>query len=253
MKYDLSMIGGPVAMLFSALMFSATALAADDSPTASHPLAEKLVVNGQEMPVKRIQESPLEGLFEVRLESGETFYSDAQGKYFLVGDLFENAERGLVNLTDQARNEERVERLAQVPKGEQVTFRGVEPTKEVIHVFTDTTCPYCQKLHDEIPALNERGIEVRYLAFPRGGLGSQGARQLSQVWCAENPSEAMNAAYRDKNLESPADCDELVARQYQLGAALGVQGTPAIILPSGQLVPGYVPAERLAKMLETDS
>lgn len=215
-------------------------------------LAERLVVNGEPMPVKRIEDTPLEGLFEVHLESGETFYSDGDGKHFIVGDLFENSDDGLVNLTQQARDRQRAERLAQVSDDDQVVFRGDKEPEAVLHVFTDTTCPYCRKLHEEVPALNEQGIAVHYLAFPRAGLQSEGARQLGQVWCAEQPSEAMSAAKRGETLESPADCDNPVEDQYHLGMELGVQGTPAIVLPNGRLVPGYVPAERLAGMLDLE-
>lgn len=212
-------------------------------------LAETLSVNGQSMPVERVRETPLEGFYEVTLSSGETFYSNAEGSHFLVGDLYENAERGLVNLTEQRRNAERSARLAAVPESERVIYRGTGESRAKLVVFTDTTCPYCRQLHEEVPRLNEMGIEVHYLAFPRSGLGSPGGRQLQQVWCADNPTEAMSAAKREEALTGAADCDNPVEEQYHLGMQLGVQGTPAIVLPDGRLVPGYVPAERLAAML----
>ncbi|MEQ6918617.1 DsbC family protein [Halomonas aquatica] len=212
-------------------------------------LAETLSVNGQSMPVEHVRETPLDGFFEVKLESGETFYSNAAGSHFLVGDLFENAEDGLVNLTEQRRNAERRDRLTAVPESEQVVFRGPGESRAELMVFTDTTCPYCRQLHQEVPRLNKMGIEVHYLAFPRSGMGSPGGRQLQQVWCADNPAEALSAAKREETLMGAADCDNPVEEQYHLGMELGVQGTPAIVLPDGRLVPGYVPAERLAAML----
>ncbi|GGY08159.1 thiol:disulfide interchange protein DsbC [Litchfieldella qijiaojingensis] len=217
-----------------------------------HQLAERLTVNGDPMPVAEVRETPIDGFFEVRLESGETFYSDAEGKHFLVGDLYENSEAGLVNLTEQRRNSERAERLAQVPESEQVIFRGAGESRAAITVFTDTTCPYCRRLHEEVPKLNEMGIEVHYLAFPRAGMGSEGGRVLSQVWCADNRTEAMTSAKRGEALSNSPDCDNPVEDQYHLGMALGVQGTPAIVMPDGRMVPGYVPAERLAGMLGLD-
>ncbi|GKW50223.1 DsbC family protein [Halomonas sp. NCCP-2165] len=229
-----------------AAVLSAPALA---DPAAE--LAERLSVRGESMPVESVTATPLEGFFEVRLDNGETFYSDSSGRFFLVGDLYENADQGLVNLTEQARNAERAERLAMIPEAERVIFRGAE-SRAVVSVFTDTTCPYCVRLHEEVAALNERGIEVHYLAFPRGGMGSQGARELQQVWCDANPGEAMSRVKGGESLEGPADCDNPVEAQYHLGMELGVQGTPAIVLPDGRLVPGYVPAERLAAMLGLD-
>ncbi len=39
--------------------------------------------------------------------------------------------------------------------------------KHVITVFTDITCGYCHKLHEQMADYNALGITVRYLAFPR--------------------------------------------------------------------------------------
>ncbi|SEL98932.1 DsbC family protein [Halomonas caseinilytica] len=210
---------------------------------------ETLEVSGHRMPVKDVRETPMADIYEVRLETGETFYTNAEGNYFLVGDLYEKADTGLVNLTEKARNTERASRVEGIPDDQRVTFRGTETPQAKVVVFTDTTCPYCQRLHEEVPRINELGIEVDYLAFPRGGMDSPGARELQEVWCADNSSEALSAAFRDESLESDATCDNPVEEQYHLGLELGVQGTPAIILPDGRLVPGYVPAERLAAML----
>ena len=212
-------------------------------------LTDDLTVNGEVMPVEQVRDTPVEGLWEVHLANGEIFYSDAAGEHFIVGDIYKNDADGLVNLSEQSRNAQRAARIASVPDSEQVIFRSDEAPKATIHVFTDTTCPYCQRLHEEVPALNEMGIAVHYLAFPRAGAGSEGARLLSQVWCAANPAEAMSAAKRGEVLDVAPDCDNPVESQYHLGMELGVQGTPAIVLPDGRLVPGYVPAERLAEML----
>ncbi|MFO8046412.1 MAG: DsbC family protein [Halomonas sp.] len=216
---------------------------------SSERLAERLAVNGQPMPVQSVSETPVKGLFSVRLETGERFYSDAEGRHFLVGDLYENGDQGLVNLTEQGRNGERAARLAEVPDAERVIFRGASERLATVVVFTDTTCPYCRQFHEEVPRLNEMGIEVHYLAFPRTGMNAQGAHTMQQIWCDANPSEAMSAAKRQEPLAGTADCDNPVEAQYHLGLELGVQGTPAIVMPDGRLVPGYVPAERLAAML----
>ncbi|MCA0975903.1 DsbC family protein [Halomonas denitrificans] len=227
----------------------ATSLAAGSAVAAPPAALNELSVNGQKMPVSQVLDTPMSGIYEVRLETGETFYTNASGSHFLVGDLYENAEDGLVNLSEQSRNASRAERLAAVAESDQIVYRGVDEPKATIHVFTDSTCPYCRKLHEEVPRLNELGIQVNYLAFPRGGMQSEGARQLTQVWCSDNRSEAMTAAKEGEVPSDAASCDNPVEQQYHLGLELGVQGTPAIVLPDGTMVPGYVPAERLAERL----
>ncbi|SHF75372.1 thiol:disulfide interchange protein DsbC [Modicisalibacter ilicicola DSM 19980] len=217
--------------------------------SGAQSLQQELTINGEAVPVESVKQTPLEGIFAVRLKSGETLYSDAEGKHFVVGDLFANREQGLVNLTQQALDHARAERLAEVPREDKVLFRGEQAPEATLKVFTDVTCPYCRKLHEEVPRLNAKGIAVEYLAFPRSGLKSEGARLMAQIWCADNPEEAMSAAKRGEALESSADCDNPVADQYHLGRELNVQGTPAIVFPDGRMVPGYVPAEQLAAML----
>ena len=239
-------------LVFPLLIAGSLLPVAAQADAITERLSESLSVNGQAMPVETVTETPMSGVYHVRLESGESFYSNADGSHFLVGDLYENADDGLVNLTEQEQNQERADALAAVPESERVIFRGADEPKATVTVFTDPTCPYCARLHETIPELNERGIAVHYLAFPRAGMGSQAANTLKQVWCSDNRSEAMTQAKEGEAIASAADCDNPVAGQYELGKALGVQGTPAIILPDGQLVPGFVPPERLTAMLGLD-
>ena len=63
-----------------------------------------------------------------------------------------------------------------------------------ITVFTDTSCGFCRKLHQEIDQILDAGIAVRYLLFPRAGLGSAAHKNLESVWCSDNPQEAMTVA-----------------------------------------------------------
>jgi len=242
-------VSRPLSVGLLALLGSTAAVLAQAATPEADALADKLTAKGEPMPVERVSETPFEGLYEARLESGETFYSDAVGDYFIVDERVVNRQQGLANLTQQADNAERAKRLAAVPEDERIVFRGIETPKAVIQVFTDVTCPYSRKFHKQVPRLNALGIEVQYLAFPRNGLQSGAARQLAQVWCAANPAEALSAAKRGESLSGASGCDNPLASQYHLGLELGVQGTPAIVLPDGRMVSGFVTAERLAGML----
>lgn len=220
--------------------------------TAPEALTESLRINGQKVPVEDVSQTPMNGLYHVQLKGGESFYANADGSYFVVGDLYQNDNGSLVNLSEQGKNQERVAALAEVPESERAVYRGVDEPRATITVFTDTSCPYCTRLHESIPELNERGIAVHYLAFPRGGMQSPAARVMQQAWCSDNVSEALSQAFNNETPSANASCDNPVARQYALGLEMGVKGTPAIVLPDGQMVPGFVPPERLSAMLELD-
>jgi thiol:disulfide interchange protein DsbC len=195
--------------------------------------------------VATIENSEIPGLYQVQFDNGPLVYSTATGDYFILGDLFSVEAEGYINLAEKRRDGERLEKLAGVATEDMIVFAAAGEPRAHITVFTDVTCFYCQKLHQEVPALNERGVEVRYLAYPRAGVDSDGYRQLASAWCADNPQDTLT---RLKNRESVPDnvCpDNPVADQYRLGQEMGVRGTPALVTEQGQLIPGYQSADEL--------
>ncbi len=197
------------------------------------------------LPIEAISESAMPGLYQVELSGGRQLYASGDGKFLIQGYLFQLKGDQAVNLTEQAESRAIAKRLATVPTAEMVIFPAKDK-KTHITVFTDSDCGYCQKLHSEVPELNRRGVEVRYLAFPRQGAGSHGYRTLESVWCADDRRAAMDKAKTRQALPA-ASCDNPIDQQYALGQQIGVQGTPAIVLENGQMIPGYQPAPQLAQ------
>lgn len=199
-----------------------------------------------DLPIEAISESAMPGVFQVQLKGGRLIYASADGQFLLQGNLYQMQNGNVVNLTEKHASTEIAQLLAKVPLSEMVVFAPEHP-KTHITVFTDTDCGYCQKLHAEVPELNRLGIEVRYMAFPRQGIDSHGYNTLVSVWCSKDRQAAMNLAKARKDVPV-ATCDNPVARQYELGQLIGVNGTPAIVLADGQLIPGYQPAPELAEL-----
>lgn len=198
------------------------------------------------LPIEAIAESPMPGVYQVELAGGRQLYTSADGQFLLQGYLFQVKNGKPVNLTEAAETRGVVKLMNAIPASEMVVFAPKQP-KTHITVFTDTDCGYCQKLHSEVPELNRLGVEVRYLAFPRQGLDSAAAKELSNVWCAKDQQDAMNRA-KTRQSVADAQCDSPVAKQYALGQMIGVSGTPAIVLANGSIIPGYQPAAQLAKI-----
>lgn len=199
-----------------------------------------------DLPIEAISESAMPGIFQVQLKGGRLLYASADGQFLLQGNLYQMRGEDIVNLTEEHASAEAAKLLAKTPVSEMVVFAPEKP-KTHITVFTDTDCGYCQKLHAEVPELNRLGVEVRYMAFPRQGVGSHGYNTLVSVWCSKDRQQAMNLAKSRKEVPS-ANCDNPVAKQYELGQMIGVNGTPAILLANGQLIPGYQPAPELAEL-----
>ncbi|WP_163932560.1 bifunctional protein-disulfide isomerase/oxidoreductase DsbC [Paraferrimonas sp. SM1919] len=195
--------------------------------------------------------SPVPGYYQVQFNS-KAFFISQDGKYLIGGLLLETATE--VNLVEQANAQLQAQKAKTLaPKlksaeAEMITYKA-KNEKYVVTVFTDVTCGYCRKLHGQMDDYNDLGITVRYLAFPRGGAGSKSHKQLQDVWCAADRNTAMDEA-KETTRTKTATCDNPVMEHYMLGQEFGVTGTPAIIMPSGQLVPGYLEPERLLQSLK---
>lgn len=201
-----------------------------------------------DLPLGRISESPLPGFYEVSV-GGTTLYVHRSGGHFFAGDLFFVAATGFVNATEENRMSRRRDMLAALDESEMLVFSP--PPDKVgtsITVFTDIDCGYCRQLHREVPTLNRYGIAVRYLAFPRAGIGSASYDKIVSAWCADNPQDALTRAKAGREIEQ-RNCANPVARQYAMAGELGVTGTPAIVYESGYLQSGYLPAEEMARRL----
>lgn len=198
--------------------------------------------------ITRIKPAPIPGLYEVMLGT-EMIYLSEDGRYILQGDLIDLDEK--INLSEQEREAARKRVLESIPASETIDFVP-DAAQHTVYVFTDITCGYCQLFHRDMAELNGKGVVVRYLAFPRAGVDSESFREMESVWCAADPNEAMTLAKGGRPVK-PAQCDNPVQRQYELGQALGVRGTPAIYLENGQEMPGYVPPDDLLQALQQHS
>ena len=153
-----------------------------------------------------------------------------------------------MNLAEAKRETVRKDLMAAVDSKDAWVFKPAGKTKAVVSVFTDVDCGYCRKLHAEVPRLNELGVEVRYLAYPRAGIGSASYNTIVSAWCADDRGTALTDAKAGKTIAAKT-CVNPVAEQFQLGQEVGVTGTPAIVTDSGKLLPGYMPADVLAQTL----
>jgi thiol:disulfide interchange protein DsbC len=200
--------------------------------------------------VASINESGIDGFYLVQVEQGPAVYVNADVSHFFTGEAFKVESGKLVNLTQKAMDGERLNVMASLQESDMLVFDVAPPAKRKaqLTIFTDVDCYYCQKLHQEVPALNKMGIAVRYMAFPRAGVGSASYKKIVSAWCADNPQTAMTLL-KSKQAIPEKSCTNPVAAQYQLGQAIGVTGTPAILLDDGSLIPGYRPADKLAEAL----
>lgn len=195
-----------------------------------------------------IQPSPLPGLYEVMV-GPKLFYVSEDGQYLIQGSLFDIKARK--DLTEDRLTEARLGALKKVGTDNMIVFKPKGP-KHLAYVFTDIDCGYCRKLHSEIDQYLKEGIEIRYLFFPRAGEGSESYFKAVSVWCAKNRNEALTRAKKGDTPERK-DCDNPVDEHMALANAMGANGTPMIVTEQGNILPGYVPAAQLSKVLDKEA
>ena len=193
--------------------------------------------------------TPIAGIYEL-MRGADAAYVTADGRYAIVGDLYVTGSNE--DLTEARRRDVRLKLLAGIPESHMVIF-GPTDAKHTITVFTDVDCAYCRRLHSQIAEYNRLGIRVRYVSYPRTGPNTESWTKAEQVWCADDRGSALTKAKLGQALTGKVCPNNPVAEEYALGEQFGLQGTPAIILGDGQMIPGYMSPSELAQQLKTVS
>ncbi|MCR4346540.1 MAG: DsbC family protein [Sulfuricaulis sp.] len=191
-----------------------------------------------------VKPSPVPGMYEVEIDS-KIFYATSDGKHLFMGDVMDLRSKS--NLTEIRRAAIRTRLLNEVGEENMIVI-GPDKPKRTLTVFTDVDCSYCAKFHLEVPELNKQGVKVRYLFYPRTGIGSESYKRAVAVWCADDRVKAIGIAKAGGKLNMKT-CPNPVESHFQLGQRLDVNGTPSIFVDNGKVLPGYIPAPRLLGML----
>jgi thiol:disulfide interchange protein DsbC len=196
--------------------------------------------------VDAIRATPLPGVYE--LQSGMNFgYISGDGRFLIEGDL--NDLVSGQRLTENRRREARAGLMAAIGPDQAIEYAPAGTPKYTITVFTDIDCGYCRKLHQHMAEYNADGIAVRYVFFPRSGPNTESFYKAERVWCSADRQVALNKAKAGENVEADTGCANPIGDHLRLAGELGLRGTPAIVLPDGELIPGYQPPAALLQIL----
>jgi thiol:disulfide interchange protein DsbC len=233
--------------------FAATALlsAAFVTIAAAQPSKEEIAERLNNVSAEDISDSPLPGVYQVQVGSRVAYISE-DGRYLMQGDLYDLETSR--NLTEASRASSRIDLLANVPADQMMVFAAADgEPKHTITIFTDIDCGYCRQFHREIEQVNNLGIEVHYLFYPRTGPNTDSWAKAEKVWCSG--SDLRNAALTRAKLggEVPeASCEvNPVSSHWDLGHEIGVTGTPSVIAGNGEVIGGYMAPDTLLERLES--
>lgn len=196
-----------------------------------------------------IEKTNFKGVYEVVTENPiRSFFVSEDGRYLIQGniiDLFTQQKMPISGKTKQLKKAI----LDSINDQNKIIFKS-KNEQYVVHVFTDVDCPFCRKLHAEMPKINELGITVKYLASPLASLHPTAQAIMEKIWCTKDRVAAMNAYKKYRTIPDSKPCKNPVATQLKIATQLDVNGTPAIFLSDGTHLPGYLPADKLLQVVK---
>lgn len=236
----------------SMLAFSSLSIA----DSGAKELEATLKENMPWLEIMRIDASPVENFYFVDFDQGAAVISK-DGQYLFTGELINlHTQQNLTELRKAVFNKEILKEISE----EDLVVYKADNEVSYITVFTDPTCPYCQLMHNEVEKLNEMGITVKYVMYPRGNSQGPGFEMVRAVMHAEDKKAAIDHIKENENIigfefdkKSGGEQTEVVLKIdeiYEIGNRLGVTGTPSVFLENGLQVPGYREAGELKAIVD---
>jgi thiol:disulfide interchange protein DsbC len=224
-----------------ALLLSVSAVFADEA-VIRKTIAERLPSLSK---IDEVTKTPIPGLFEIRVNGTDIFYTDVKGNYLIQGDLIDTRARR--NLT-----EERVAKLTEIDFDElplKDAFTVVRGNgKRKVAVFEDPNCGYCKRFEKDLQTINN--VTVYMFLYPI--LGPASTERSKNLWCTKDRVKAWSD-WMIKDIDAAAaaaSCDSAaLARNVEFGKKYKITGTPTLIFADGNRVPGAIAAAQIEKFL----
>lgn len=194
-----------------------------------------------------IRSSELAGLYEVVMGQNVA-YTDATGRYFLFGHLFDMKDQ--VDLTSQRQQTQQASRKTEYPA--KFLTNAIKVVKgngsRQLVVFSDPNCPYCKKLEQELVKLDN--VTIYTFLYPV--LGEDSKTLAIATWCATDRARAWGDMMLQQKRPALVSCVTPINDNTVLGTRLGVTGTPTLIAADGRILPGAASADKINEWLGGD-
>ena len=229
--------------LLTALALSVALSAMAQEAAIRKNLAERIP---QLKNIDEVSKSPIPGLYEVRVNGTDIYYSDAEGNFLVNGSIIDTRQKR--NLT-----EERIEKLSAVPfdslplKDAFTIVRG--SGKRKLAVFEDPNCGYCKRFEADLQKVDNVTVYMFLYAI----LGPDSDVKAKNIWCAKDRGKTwqdwMVREQSPGSNFSPA-CDvTALARNVEFGRKHKINGTPTLLFADGSRVPGAINTAQVEKYL----
>jgi thiol:disulfide interchange protein DsbC len=200
--------------------------------------------------IVEIRESVVDGLWEVGVESGgkkAIVYIDSSRKYMVQGSIFDFKSK--TNLTQERFTEFNKVDISLIPLDDAIVMGDKGAANRII-IFTDPDCPYCLKLHQEVKKVLEKRKDIVFFIKMFPLKTHPGAYDKAKAIVCEKSSALLDDVFEKKSSPKPGCETTAIDENLKLGEKIGINGTPAIILQNGILIPGYKDADSLIAVID---
>lgn len=195
--------------------------------------------------IDEVTKAPMPGLYEIRVNGSEIYYTDAQADYLVVGNVYDTKQHS--NLTEERVNKLTAVKFESLPFKDAFTIvRGTGERK--LAVFEDPNCGYCKRFEKDLATINN--VTVYMFLYPI--LGQDSVEKSKSIWCAKDRGQTwQDWMVRETAIpNSVLMCDtNAIKRNVELGRVHKLNGTPTLIFVDGSRVPGAIDAKQIEKRL----
>lgn len=195
--------------------------------------------------IREIRTSPVKGLWEIEIAQGDKVflvYMDFSKKYLVEGRYTQLDQLG-------ESKPLRVVDARKIPLDNAIVMGNPKAEKKVI-VFDDPECPYCAKLHEDIKKIVAKRSDIVFFIKMYPLAIHPTAYEKSKSIVCQKSAKLLDDAFAGKKLPKAECTTDEVDNNIKLAEELGLTGTPALILPDGRLLPGYMPADAILGLID---
>jgi thiol:disulfide interchange protein DsbC len=193
--------------------------------------------------IEEVTRTPMNGLYELRMEDNEIYYTDAEGNFLIQGSLIDTKSRR--NLTEERENQLGSIDFSQLPLKDAITIvKG--NGKRKLAVFEDPNCGYCKRFERDLAKIDN--VTVYTFLYPV--LGANSVSKSKAIWCAKDQAAAWGSTIRDEDFNGSGNCDtSAIDRNLKFGHKFKITGTPTMFAADGSRVPGAINTAQIEKLL----
>lgn len=195
-----------------------------------------------------VEQAAIPGFWEIGMKiknQNVPLYLDYSKSYLVSGNIIRLKDKK--NLTEESYQKLNPVDLSRIPTDDALLLGNPKAVKKII-VFTDPHCPYCVKLHEVMKEAVEKRSDLLFQIKLMPIKAS--SRKVAETIACSKSMEQLEAAFAKKEIPEASCESKVIEQNLAVAKSLGIRSTPTLILPNGQIFPGYKPLTALLEIID---